>query len=139
MFSDLLQTAAQVSNALEAGMVNSDPFGSALAKNGLRGVKDSGVGTETFDAFDAFDASMRQWILGDQAHHADLTGGLNGRGSGATWHPSPGGAVALRCLYSAMAERNEVRSAATGAGRCRAARSPPRAGRCKETSSPSLT
>jgi succinate-semialdehyde dehydrogenase/glutarate-semialdehyde dehydrogenase len=55
VFTHSLQTATQVSNALEVGMVNINHFGSALAETPFGGVKDSGIGseggTETFDGY----------------------------------------------------------------------------------------
>ena len=55
VFTNSLQTATKVSNALEAGMVNINHFGSALAETPFGGVKDSGIGseggTETFDGY----------------------------------------------------------------------------------------
>lgn len=55
VFTNSLQTATKVSNGLEAGMVNINHFGSALAETPFGGVKDSGIGseggTETFDGY----------------------------------------------------------------------------------------
>lgn len=55
VFTNSLQTATKVSNALEAGMVNINHFGSALAETPFGGIKDSGVGSEggqeTFDGY----------------------------------------------------------------------------------------
>ncbi|ANN69217.1 NAD-dependent succinate-semialdehyde dehydrogenase [Bordetella bronchialis] len=55
VFTNSLKTATKVSNALEAGMVNINHFGSALAETPFGGVKDSGIGseggTETFDGY----------------------------------------------------------------------------------------
>jgi succinate-semialdehyde dehydrogenase/glutarate-semialdehyde dehydrogenase len=55
VFTNSLKTATRVSNALEAGMVNINHFGSALAETPFGGVKDSGIGseggTETFDGY----------------------------------------------------------------------------------------
>lgn len=55
VFTNSLQTATKVSNALEAGMVNINHFGSALPETPFGGVKDSGIGseggTETFDVY----------------------------------------------------------------------------------------
>ncbi|MBV4396130.1 NAD-dependent succinate-semialdehyde dehydrogenase [Advenella alkanexedens] len=55
VFTNSLQTATKVSNALEAGMVNINHFGSALPETPFGGVKDSGIGseggTETFDGY----------------------------------------------------------------------------------------
>lgn len=55
LFTNSLQTATRVSNALEAGMVNINHFGSALPETPFGGIKDSGIGseggTETFDGY----------------------------------------------------------------------------------------
>ena len=55
VFTNSLQTATHVSNALEAGMVNINHFGSALPETPFGGIKDSGMGseggTETFDGY----------------------------------------------------------------------------------------
>lgn len=55
VFTASLQTATQVSNQLEAGMVNINHFGSALPETPFGGVKDSGIGSEggseTFDGY----------------------------------------------------------------------------------------
>lgn len=55
VFTNSLQTATKVSNGLEAGMVNINHFGSALAETPFGGIKDSGIGseggTETFDGY----------------------------------------------------------------------------------------
>jgi len=55
VFTNSLQTATKVSNALESGMVNINHFGSALPETPFGGVKDSGIGSEggaeTFDAY----------------------------------------------------------------------------------------
>lgn len=55
VFSNSLQTATKVSNALEAGMVNINHFGSALPETPFGGIKDSGIGSEggseTFDGY----------------------------------------------------------------------------------------
>lgn len=55
VFTTSLQTATQVSNQLEAGMVNINHFGSALPETPFGGVKDSGIGSEggseTFDGY----------------------------------------------------------------------------------------
>lgn len=54
-FTRSLETSHAVSMQLEAGMVNINHFGSALAETPLGGVKESGIGseggTETFDAY----------------------------------------------------------------------------------------
>ena len=54
-FTNSTKTATKVSNALEAGMVNINHFGMALAETPFGGVKDSGIGseggTETFDGY----------------------------------------------------------------------------------------
>ncbi len=55
VFTNSLQTATRVSNALEAGMVNINHFGSALPETPFGGVKESGIGSEggseTFDGY----------------------------------------------------------------------------------------
>ena len=55
VFTGSLKTASYVSSNLEAGMVNVNHFGIALAETPLGGVKDSGIGseggTETFDGY----------------------------------------------------------------------------------------
>lgn len=55
VFTNSLQTATKVSNALESGMVNINHFGSALPETPFGGVKDSGMGSEggseTFDGY----------------------------------------------------------------------------------------
>jgi succinate-semialdehyde dehydrogenase/glutarate-semialdehyde dehydrogenase len=55
VFTESLKTATYASNALEAGMVNINHFGSALSETPFGGVKDSGIGseggTETFDGY----------------------------------------------------------------------------------------
>ncbi len=55
VFTNSLQTATKVSNAIEAGMVNINHFGSALPETPFGGVKDSGIGSEggleTFDGY----------------------------------------------------------------------------------------
>ena len=55
LFTNSLQTATRVSNALEAGMVNINHFGSALPETPFGGIKDSGIGSEggseTFDGY----------------------------------------------------------------------------------------
>lgn len=55
VFTNSLQTATKVSNALEAGMVNINHFGSALPETPFGGVKESGIGSEggseTFDGY----------------------------------------------------------------------------------------
>lgn len=55
VFTNSLHTATNVSNALEAGMVNINHFGSALPETPFGGVKDSGIGSEggseTFDGY----------------------------------------------------------------------------------------
>lgn len=55
VFTGSLKTASYVSSNLEAGMVNVNHFGIALAETPLGGVKDSGVGSEggmeTFDGY----------------------------------------------------------------------------------------
>jgi len=55
VFTESLKTATYASNALEAGMVNINHFGSALSETPFGGVKESGIGseggTETFDGY----------------------------------------------------------------------------------------
>ena len=55
VFTESLKRATQAANALEAGMVNINHFGSALAETPFGGVKESGIGseggTETFDGY----------------------------------------------------------------------------------------
>src|SRR5215213_5195075 len=55
VFTESLKTAAYAANALEAGMVNINHFGSALSETPFGGVKESGIGseggTETFDGY----------------------------------------------------------------------------------------
>ncbi|MCD0503921.1 NAD-dependent succinate-semialdehyde dehydrogenase [Bordetella petrii] len=55
VFTNSLQTATTVSNGLEAGMVNINHFGSALAETPFGGIKDSGIGSEggleTFEGY----------------------------------------------------------------------------------------
>ena len=55
VFTNSILTATRVINDLEAGMININHFGSALAETPLGGVKDSGIGseggTETFDGY----------------------------------------------------------------------------------------
>jgi len=55
VFTNSLQTATKVSNAIEAGMVNINHFGSALPETPFGGIKESGIGseggTETFDGY----------------------------------------------------------------------------------------
>lgn len=55
VFTNSLQTATKVSNALEAGMVNINHFGSALPETPFGGIKDSGIGSEggaeTFEGY----------------------------------------------------------------------------------------
>ncbi|MDM9559050.1 MULTISPECIES: NAD-dependent succinate-semialdehyde dehydrogenase [Bordetella] len=55
VFTNSLQTATKVGNGLEAGMVNINHFGSALAETPFGGIKDSGIGSEggleTFDGY----------------------------------------------------------------------------------------
>lgn len=55
VFTNSLKTATKVSNELEAGMVNINHFGSALAETPFGGIKDSGIGSEggseTFDGY----------------------------------------------------------------------------------------
>lgn len=54
-FTNHLQTAHQVSNALQAGMVSINHFGVALPETPFGGIKDSGIGSEggieTFDGY----------------------------------------------------------------------------------------
>lgn len=55
VFTESLKNATNVSNALEAGMVNINHFGSGFAETPLGGVKESGIGSEggmeTFDGY----------------------------------------------------------------------------------------
>jgi len=55
VFTNSIATSTEVTNDLEAGMVNINHFGSALAETPFGGVKDSGIGseggTETFDGY----------------------------------------------------------------------------------------
>jgi succinate-semialdehyde dehydrogenase / glutarate-semialdehyde dehydrogenase len=55
VFTNSLKTAHQVSNGLEAGMVNINHFGMALSETPFGGIKDSGIGSEggqeTFDGY----------------------------------------------------------------------------------------
>ena len=55
VFTESLKTSTYVANALEAGMVNINHFGSALSETPFGGVKESGIGseggTETFDGY----------------------------------------------------------------------------------------
>jgi succinate-semialdehyde dehydrogenase/glutarate-semialdehyde dehydrogenase len=55
VFTNSLKTATLVSNGLEAGMVNINHFGMALAETPFGGIKDSGIGSEggqeTFDGY----------------------------------------------------------------------------------------
>lgn len=55
VFTNSLRTATEVSNGLEAGMVNINHFGMGLAETPFGGVKDSGIGSEggmeTFDGY----------------------------------------------------------------------------------------
>jgi len=55
VFTGATRTALAVQNGLEAGMVNINHFGQALAETPFGGVKDSGIGseggTETFDGY----------------------------------------------------------------------------------------
>lgn len=55
VFTNSLQTATKVANAIEAGMVNINHFGSALPETPFGGIKESGIGseggTETFDGY----------------------------------------------------------------------------------------
>ncbi|MGZ5127737.1 MAG: NAD-dependent succinate-semialdehyde dehydrogenase, partial [Burkholderiales bacterium] len=46
VFTESLKTATHAANALEAGMVNINHFGSALSETPFGGVKDSGIGSE---------------------------------------------------------------------------------------------
>lgn len=55
VFTESLKTATYAANALEAGMVNINHFGSALSETPFGGVKESGIGseggTETYDGY----------------------------------------------------------------------------------------
>jgi succinate-semialdehyde dehydrogenase / glutarate-semialdehyde dehydrogenase len=55
VFTESLKTATYAANALEAGMVNINHFGSALSETPFGGVKESGIGSEggaeTFDGY----------------------------------------------------------------------------------------
>jgi succinate-semialdehyde dehydrogenase/glutarate-semialdehyde dehydrogenase len=55
VFTESLKTATYAANALEAGMVNINHFGMALAETPFGGIKDSGIGseggTETFEGY----------------------------------------------------------------------------------------
>lgn len=55
VFTESLKTSTYAANALEAGMVNINHFGSALSETPFGGVKESGIGseggTETFDGY----------------------------------------------------------------------------------------
>lgn len=55
VFTESLKTATRVSNALEAGMVNINHFGSALPETPFGGIKESGIGSEggseTFEGY----------------------------------------------------------------------------------------
>ena len=55
VFTDSLKRASYISSRLQAGMVNVNHFGIALAETPLGGVKDSGIGSEggseTFDGY----------------------------------------------------------------------------------------
>lgn len=55
VFTNSIVTSTEVINHLEAGMININHFGSALAETPFGGVKDSGMGseggTETFDGY----------------------------------------------------------------------------------------
>ena len=55
VFTQSLKTSIYAANALEAGMVNINHFGSALSETPFGGVKESGIGseggTETFDGY----------------------------------------------------------------------------------------
>ena len=55
VFTESLKTATYAANALEAGMVNINHFGMALAETPFGGIKDSGIGSEggaeTFDGY----------------------------------------------------------------------------------------
>jgi succinate-semialdehyde dehydrogenase/glutarate-semialdehyde dehydrogenase len=55
VFTESLKTAHYAANALEAGMVNINHFGSALSETPFGGVKESGIGseggTETYDGY----------------------------------------------------------------------------------------
>jgi succinate-semialdehyde dehydrogenase/glutarate-semialdehyde dehydrogenase len=54
-FTESLKTSTYVANALEAGMVNINHFGMALAETPFGGIKDSGIGSEggaeTFEGY----------------------------------------------------------------------------------------
>jgi succinate-semialdehyde dehydrogenase/glutarate-semialdehyde dehydrogenase len=55
VFTESLKTATNVSNALEAGMVNINHFGSGSAETPLGGVKESGMGSEGgMESFDGY-------------------------------------------------------------------------------------
>jgi succinate-semialdehyde dehydrogenase/glutarate-semialdehyde dehydrogenase len=55
VFTESLKTSTYAANALEAGMVNINHFGSALSETPFGGMKESGIGseggTETFDGY----------------------------------------------------------------------------------------
>ncbi len=55
VFTESLKTSTYAANAIEAGMVNINHFGSALSETPFGGVKESGIGseggTETFDGY----------------------------------------------------------------------------------------
>jgi succinate-semialdehyde dehydrogenase/glutarate-semialdehyde dehydrogenase len=55
VFTESLKTATYAANALEAGMVNINHFGMALAETPFGGIKDSGIGSEggaeTFEGY----------------------------------------------------------------------------------------
>ena len=55
VFTESLKTATYVANAIEAGMVNINHFGSALSETPFGGIKESGIGSEggaeTFDGY----------------------------------------------------------------------------------------
>ena len=55
VFTESLKTSTYAANALEAGMVNINHFGMALAETPFGGIKESGIGseggTETFDGY----------------------------------------------------------------------------------------
>jgi succinate-semialdehyde dehydrogenase/glutarate-semialdehyde dehydrogenase len=55
VFTNSIKTSTEVSNGLEAGMVNINHFGMAHAELPFGGVKDSGIGseggTESFDGY----------------------------------------------------------------------------------------
>jgi succinate-semialdehyde dehydrogenase/glutarate-semialdehyde dehydrogenase len=55
VFTESLKTATYAANALEAGMVNINHFGSALSETPFGGVKESGIGSEggaeTFEGY----------------------------------------------------------------------------------------